>query len=97
MLHQSDWFRDNFDFTDNNKEFLTAEQILEYVRESFPETNGRVNDVGRVVKFVFGEKVCNDRRIDGKICYRIKSRKEQLYGFFGLHAHIQVVSSKLCK
>ncbi len=29
MLHQSDWFRDNFDFTDNDKEFLTAEQILE--------------------------------------------------------------------
>lgn len=67
-----DWLRNNFEVTDKEEEFTTAEQIFEYIKMDFPETNGRVNDVGRVVKFVFGDEVCSGKRISSKICYRIK-------------------------
>ena len=68
-----DWLRDNFEIAYNEEEFTTAEQILEFIKRKFPETTGRVNDVGRVIKSVFGDKACNGKRsASNKICYRIK-------------------------
>ena len=71
-LHLLNFLRENFELSDDEKNFMTAEQILSYVRQSMPDTNGRVNEVGKPVKAVFGEACCLDKRIDGKICYRLR-------------------------
>lgn len=63
-----EWLRENFEITEN--EYLMAEQVFDYIREVMPETHGRIHDVGKVVRSVFGDKV--DFRRNGKTWYKIK-------------------------
>lgn len=65
--------KNNFEYTEEEKDYMTAEQLWNYICEFMPETNGRTHDVGKVVKSVFGDKA-NCRR-NGKTWYKIKLKK----------------------
>ena len=65
---------ENFELGDDEKDCMTAEQILLDIRQAMPSTNGRVNEVGKPVKAVFGEGCCLGKRADGKICYKLKRK-----------------------
>ena len=68
-----EWLKENFEITENENEYLMSERVFDYIREFMPETKGRVHDVGKVVKAVFGDKV--DFRRNGKTWYKIKLKK----------------------
>ena len=69
-----DFLRKNFEPSYEENDSLTAEQILELIRQSMPYTSGRSNEVGKAIKAVFGEGVCLSKRTDGKICYKLKQK-----------------------
>ena len=66
------FLKENFELSYDEKECMTAEQILLCIRQSMPDTNGRVNEVGKPIKAIFGEECCLGKRVDGKICYKLK-------------------------
>ena len=66
------FLRENFELSNDERDYMTAEQILSYIRQAMPSTNGRVNEVGKPIKAVFGEECCLGKRADGKICYKLK-------------------------
>ena len=65
------FLKENFELSENEEECITADQILSCIRHSMPDTNGRVNEVGKPVKAVFGEECCLGK-VNGKTCYRLK-------------------------
>lgn len=66
------FLKENFELSDDERDYMTAEQILLHIRQLMPGTNGRVNEVGKPVKAVFGENCCLGKDRDGKICYKLK-------------------------
>ena len=70
----TNWLKENFELTDNEKEYLKAETILDFIKEIMPDTEGRVNDVGGLVKAVFGKDCCWSKRKDNKTWYKIKRK-----------------------
>lgn len=66
------FLRENFELSNDERDCMTAEQILSYIRQAMPSTNGRVNEVGKPIKAIFGEGCCLGKRTDNKICYRLK-------------------------
>lgn len=70
----TNWLKENFELTDNEKEYLKAETILDFIKEIMPDTEGRVNDVGGPVKAVFGKDCCWSKRKDNKTWYKIKRK-----------------------
>lgn len=68
--------KNNFEYTEEEKDYMSAEQIFDYIYEFIPGTKGRVHDVGKVVKSVFGDKAVNYRR-GGKTWYTIKLKERQ--------------------
>ena len=66
------FLRENFELSDDERDCMTAEQILSYIRQAMPSTNGRVNEVGKPIKAIFGEGCCLGKRADNKICYSLK-------------------------
>lgn len=66
------FLKENFEVSNDKKDCMTADQILSHIRQSMPDTNGRVNEVGKPIKAVFGEECCLGKRVDGKICYKLR-------------------------
>ena len=66
------FLKENFELSYDEKDCMTAEQILLCIRQSMPDNNGRVNEVGKPIKAVFGEECYLGKRVDGKICYKLK-------------------------
>ena len=63
--------RQNYERTEDPESFTTATEIWDFITENMPNTSGRVEDVGKVVKAVFGKDYTTNRRKNGKICYKI--------------------------
>ena len=59
----------DFEVTADKTEFLQAETVLYYLKGKL-NVEGRVNDLGKVVKSVFGDEI--DDRINNKTYYKIK-------------------------
>ena len=66
--------RENFERTDKEEEYLMADTVLQIIEELMPGTNGRVQDVGKPVKAVFGDDCSWSRRKDNKTWYKIKRK-----------------------
>ena len=64
--------RENFERTDKEEEYLMADTVLQIIEKLMPGTNGRVQDVGKPVKAVFGDDCSWSRRKDNKTWYKIK-------------------------
>ena len=63
--------RQNYERTEDPESFTTATEIWDFITENMPNTSGRVEDVGKVVKAVFVEGYTTTRRNNGKTCYKI--------------------------
>ena len=70
-----EWLRDNFELTDNEEEYMLAEQVFNCIKQAMPETNGRVHDVGKPIKMVFGEDIKTRR--NAKTYYKIKLKAQE--------------------
>jgi len=64
--------RENFERTDKEEEYLMADTVLQIIKELMTETDGRVQDLGKPVKAVFGEDYIWRKRKDNKTWYKIK-------------------------
>ena len=63
--------RQNYERTEDPESFTTATEIWEFITKNMPNTSGRVEDVGKVVKAVFVEDYTTTGRKNGKTCYKI--------------------------
>lgn len=67
-----DLIRKNYERTDDPERFTTPTSILDFIIKKMPDTNGKEGEVGKVVRFVFGNDVTtNTRTKDGKTLYKI--------------------------
>ena len=66
--------RENFERTDKEEEYLTADTVFQIIKELMPETDGRVQDIGKPVKAIFGDDCCWGKRKDNKTWYKIRRR-----------------------
>lgn len=66
--------RENFERTDKEEEYLMADTVLQIIEELMPGTNGKVQNVGKTVKAVFGDDCSWSRRKDNKTWYKIKRK-----------------------
>lgn len=66
-----DLIRQNYERTDDSERFTTAASIYDFITEKMPNTGGRVEDVGKVVKAVFGKDYTTSTKRNGKTCYKI--------------------------
>ena len=66
-----DLIRQNYERTDDPERFTTTASIYDFIIENMPNTGGRVEDVGKVVKAVFGNDYTTSTKRDGKTCYKI--------------------------
>lgn len=55
-------------------EYLIADTVLQIIEEVIPGTNGRVQNVGKPVKAVFGADCSWSRRKDNKTWYKIRRK-----------------------
>ena len=69
-----EFIRNTFEPTDNEEEFIKADDVLTIIKKFIPDTNGRVNDVGIPIKAVFGED-CSKRK-NNKTWYKIKLKTQ---------------------
>ena len=62
----------NYERIDDSEKFTTAASIYDFIIEHMPDTGGRVEDIGKVVKALFGNDVTTSTRTkDGKTRYKI--------------------------
>lgn len=67
-----DLIRKNYERTDDPERFTTPTSILDFIIKKMPDTNGKEGEVGKVVRFVFGNDVTTGNRTkDGKTRYKI--------------------------
>ena len=67
-----DLIRQNYERTDDPERFTTPTSILDFIIKKMPDTNGKEGEVGKVVRFVFGNDVTTGNRTkDGKTRYKI--------------------------
>lgn len=66
-----DLIRQNYERTDDPERFTTASSIYDFITQNMPNTGGRVEDVGKVVKAVFVKDYTTSTKRDGKTCYKI--------------------------
>ena len=67
-----DLIRKNYERTDDPERFTTPTSILDFIIKKMPDTNGKEGEVGKVVRFVFGNDVTTGNRTkDGKTLYKI--------------------------
>lgn len=66
-----DLIRQNYERTDDPEKFTTVASIFDFITENMPNTGGRVEDVGKVVKAVFVKDYITNTKKDGKTCYKI--------------------------
>ena len=60
--------RMNFKPTDKPEEFMSAEDVFNYIKEKISSTNGRIEDIGKPIKAAFGDSCKFPERIKGKTC-----------------------------
>lgn len=69
------FLKENFELSDDERDYMTTEQILSHIRQLIPGTNGRENEVGKPVKAVFGEDCCLGK-VNGKTCYKLRLKSQ---------------------
>lgn len=74
--HLIEFLRNTFELTDNENEFITADEVLNAIKNYIPDTNGRVNEVGAPIKAVFGEDCQWSKRKNNKTWYKIKLKTQ---------------------
>ena len=70
----TNWLKENFERTEDEKEFMTAEQVFWHIKKEMPDTYGRVQDVGKLIKAVFGKDCCWSKRKEDKTWYKIRRK-----------------------